>query len=111
MSSRLKEELKIVEFEMDVLVCEPVHGPLFREDVSDDVEKEILVESLMDFIKSTYQIMEEMTARTNETNRSYVFETDDLFVIIGFVGDDRKYFEIVLYDEENISNEERSKVL
>ena len=28
-----------------------------------------------------------------------------------FVADDRKSFEIVLYDEENISNEERSKVL
>ena len=112
MSARLKEERKIVEFEMDVLVCEPEHGPLFGEDVNEDAEKERLVESLMDFVKSTNQLMEEMTMRPNETKRSYVFETDDLFVIIGFVADDRKYFETVLkFDEESLSNEERSEIL
>ena len=66
----------------------------------------------MDSVKSTNQIMKEMTMRSNETKRSYVFETDDLFVIIGFVADDRQYFEIVLrFDEESLSNEERPEVL
>ena len=55
--------------------------------------------------------------RPNETKRSYVFQTDDLVVITGFVADDRRSFEIVLkfdevkYDEECLSNEERSEVL
>ena len=58
-----------------------------------------------------------MTTRPNETKRSYVFQTDDLFVIAGFVVDDGQSFEIVLqldevnYDEENISSEERYEVL
>ena len=85
--------------------------------MSEDAEEESVVESLMDSIKSTYQLMEEMTVRKNEINRSYVFETGDLFVISGFVVDDGQSFETVLkfeeviYDEESLSNEERSKVL
>ena len=61
--------------------------------------------------------MEETNVRPNEIKRSYVFETYDLFVIIGFLADDRKSFETVLnfdevkYDEEGLSNEEMSKVL
>ena len=55
--------------------------------------------------------------RPNETKRCHVFETDDLFVIASFVADDRQTFETVLkldevkYDEESLSNEERSEVL
>ena len=55
--------------------------------------------------------------RPNETKRSYIFETDDLFVIIGFVADDGQYFETffifdeVKYDEGSLSNEERYAVL
>ena len=50
--------------------------------------------------------------RPNETKRSYVFEIDDLFVIASFVVNDRRYFETVLkYDEDSLSNEERSEVL
>ena len=56
MFARLKKEIGIVKFEIDVLVCEPEHGPLLGEDVSEDVEEERLVESLMDFVKSTYQL-------------------------------------------------------
>ena len=61
--------------------------------------------------------MEEMIVRSYETKRSYVFQTNDLFVIEGFVADDRQSFETVLkfdevkYDEESLSNEERYKVL
>ena len=57
MFARLKEELRIVEFEMDVLVCEPEHGPFLGEDVSEDTKKERLVESIMDHVKSTYEII------------------------------------------------------
>ena len=48
--------------------------------------------------------------RQNEIKRSYVFETDDLIVITGFVADDRQSFETVFkfdevkYDEESPSN-------
>ena len=73
MSARLKEELGIVEFEIDFLVCEPEHGPLLGEYVSEDAEKERLTEILIDSIKSTYQLMEEMTVRQNQTKRSYFF--------------------------------------
>ena len=44
-------------------------------------------------------------------------QTDELFVIAGFVADDGKSFETVLkfdegmYDEESISNEKRFEVL
>ena len=113
----LKEELKIVEFEMDVLVYEPEHGPLLGEDVSEDAENERLVKSLMDFVKSTDQLMEEMTVRPNHTKRSYSFYTNDLFVITSFVADDRKSFETVLkfdevkYNEDSLSNEERYELL
>ena len=71
----------------------------------------------MDSIKSTYQLMEEMTMRPNETKWSYAFETDDMFEITSFVADDRQSLEIVFnfnevkYDEEGLSNEERSEVL
>ena len=66
----------------------------------------------MNYVKSTDKLMEEMTVRLYETKRSYVFETDDLFVIAGFVADDRQSFETVLkYDEDSLSNEERSEVL
>ena len=36
MSIILKEELMIVESEIDVLICEPKHGPLLGGDVSED---------------------------------------------------------------------------
>ena len=100
---------------MEVSYCEPEQGPLLGED--DEVEKERPVESLMNFVKNTDQLIEEMTARPNETKRSYVFETDDLFVIVGFVADDGQFFETILkfdeviYDEESLANEERYEVL
>ena len=71
----------------------------------------------MNFVNNTDLLMEEMTVKLNETKRSYVFETDDLFVITGFVVDDEQFFETVLkvdevkYDEESLSNEERYEVL
>ena len=67
----LKKELKEVESKMEVSYCEPEQGPFLGED--DEVEKEILIESLINSIKSTYKIMEEMAMRPNETKRSYVF--------------------------------------
>ena len=100
---------------MEVSYCEPEQGPLLEED--DEAKTERLIESLINSVKSIDKLMEEMTMRSYETKRSYVFETDDLFVIVGFVADDRKSFETVLkfdevkYDEESLSNEERSEVL
>ena len=67
----------------------------------------------MNSVKSTHKLMEEMTISPYETKNSYVFKTDDLFVI----ADDRQSFETVLkfndvkYDEDSLSNEERSEVL
>ena len=58
-----------------------------------------------------------MNVRSNETKWSYVFETDDLFVIAVFVADDRQSFETVFkfdevkYNEDSLSNEERSEAL
>ena len=103
------------ESKMKVSYCELEQSPLLGED--DEAKKEIPIESLMNFLKSTNILMEEMTVRPNETKRSYVFEIDDLFVITGFVADEGKSFETVLkfdeviYDEESVSNEERSEVL
>ena len=94
MVAGLKKELREVESEIEVSYFEPEQGPLLGED--DEAEKERLIESLMDSIKSTYQLMEEMTMRTNETKRSYVFQSDNLFVIASFVADDEQSFEIVL---------------
>ena len=100
---------------MDISYCEPEQGPLLGEDGEE--EKERPIESLMNSIKSTDQLMEEMTMRPNETKRSYVFQTGDLLVIVGFVADDRQSYETVLkfdevkYDEESLSNEERYEVL
>ena len=54
----LKKELKEVESEMEVSYCEPEQGPLLRE--NDEVEKERLIESLMNSIKNTDILMEEM---------------------------------------------------
>ena len=71
MYARLKEELREVESEMEVSYCEPEQGPLLRDD--DEEENERVIESLVDSIKSTYQLMEEMSVRSNETKRSYVF--------------------------------------
>ena len=71
----------------------------------------------MTSVKGTYKLMEEMAVRPYETKRSYVFKTDDLFVIAGFVAYDRQSFESVLkfdevkYEEESLSNEERFEVL
>ena len=95
---------------MEVSYCELEQGPLLGDD--DEEEKERLIESLMDSVKSTNQLMEEMTVRSNETKMSYVFETDNSFFIAGFVANDGKDFEIVLkFDKESISNEERSEIL
>ena len=100
---------------MEVSYREPKQDPFLGED--DEVEKERLIESLMNFVKSTDKLMEEMTVRPYETKRSYVFETSDLFVIAGFVADDRRSFETILkfdevkYDEDSLSIEERSEVL
>ena len=94
----LKEELREVEYEMEVSYCEPEQGPLLGED--DEAEKERLVESLMNYVKSTYKIMEEMTMRPYVTKRYYVFETDDLFVFAGFVANDGQDFETVLKFDE-----------
>ena len=46
----------------------------------------------MDSVKSTNKLMKEMIVRSNETKMSYVFESDDLFFITGFVVDDRQFF-------------------
>ena len=84
---------------------------------NDEAEKERPIESLINYVKSTDKIMEEMIVKPNETKRSYVFETDDLFVIAGFVANDGKSFETILkidgfkYDEDSLSNEERCEVL
>ena len=100
---------------MEVSYCEPEQGPLLGED--DEVEKERPIESLINSVKNTNLLMEEMTVRSNETKGSYVFGTDDLFVIAGFVADDGQSFEIVLkfeeviYGEESLSNGERSEEL
>ena len=100
---------------MEVSYCEPEHGPLLGED--DEGEKERPIESLINYVKNIDKIMEEMTMKSNETKRSYVFQTDDLFVIAGFVANNGQSFETVLkfdeviYDEEILSNEERSIVI
>ena len=86
MYARLKEELREADSEMEVSYCEPEQGPLLGDD--DEAEKERLIESLMDFVKSIDQLMEEMTVKPNETKRFYFFETDDLFVITSFVAED-----------------------
>ena len=86
----LKEELREVESEMEVSYCEFEQGPLLQDD--DEAERERLIEIIMDSVKSTNQLMKEMTVRSNETKRSYVFESDDLFLITGFVVDDRQFF-------------------
>ena len=44
---------------------------MLGEDV--EAEKERPIESLINFVKSTDKLMEEMTMRLNETKRSYVF--------------------------------------
>ena len=106
----MKKELREVEYEMEVSYCEPEQGPLLGED--DEAEKERPIESLINFVKSKDKLMEEMTVRPNETKRSYVFETDDLFVFAGFVANDGQAFETVLkFDKESLSNEERSEIL
>ena len=56
---------------MEVSCCEPEQGPLLGED--DEAEKERTTESLMNYVKNTNILMEEMTVRPNETKRSYVF--------------------------------------
>ena len=115
MFAELKKELREVESEMEVSYCEPEQGPLLGEDY--EAKKERPIESLMNSVKNTDLLLEEMTVRLNETKVSYVFETDDLFVITGFVADDGQSFETVLkfdeviYDEESLSNEETSEVL
>ena len=104
----LKKELREVESEMEVSYCEPEQGPLLGED--DEAKKKRPIESLINSVKNTDKIMEEMTMRLNETKRSYVFQTDDLFVIAGFVANDGQSFETILkfdevkYDEDSLSN-------
>ena len=72
----------------------------------DEAEKERLIESLMNYVKSTDKLMEEMAVRPYETKMYYVFKSDDLFVITGYVVDDRHSFETFLkYDEDSLSNE------
>ena len=67
----LKEELREAESEMEVWYWEPEQGPLLGDD--DEAEKERLIESLMDSVKSIDQLMDQMTVRSNETKGSYVF--------------------------------------
>ena len=106
----LKKELKEVEYEMDASYCEPEQGPFLGED--DETEKERPTKSLTNSVKNTYLLTEEMTVRLNDTKGSYVFQTDDLFVIAGFVANDGHAFETVLkFDKESLSNEERSEIL
>ena len=67
MFSELKKELREAKYEMEVSYCEPEHGPLLGED--DDAEEERPIESLVNSVRSTNQLMEEMTVRPNETKR------------------------------------------
>ena len=115
MFTELEKELRATESKMEVTYCELEQGPLLGED--DEAEKERPIESLINSINNIDKLMDEMTIRLNETKRSYVFETDDLFVIAGFVAYDRQSFETVLkfdeikYNKDSLSNEERSEVL
>ena len=87
MVAGLKKELREIECEMEVSYCEPEQGPLVGED--DEAEKERPIESLINSIRNRDKFMDEMIVRPNETKRSYVFKTDDLFLIAGFVANDR----------------------
>ena len=98
MVAGLKKELREVESEMEVSYCELEQGPFLGKD--DEAEKQRPIENLINSLKNTDKLMEEMTVRSNETKRSYVFETDDLFVIIVFVADDGKSFETILKLDE-----------
>ena len=71
MFAELKKELRKVESEIEVSYCEPEQGPLLGED--DEAKRERPIESLMNSVKSIDQLMEEMTMRSNETKRYYVF--------------------------------------
>ena len=94
MFDELEKELREAESEIEVSYCELEQGPLLGED--DEAEKERPIESLMNSVKNTYLFMEEMTVKSNETKRSYVFEIDDLFVIAVFVANNGQSFETVL---------------
>ena len=71
----------------------------------------------MGFENNTDQLMEAMSVKTNETKRSYFFQTNYLFFITSFVIDDGQSFgtvfkfEEVIYDEESLSNDESYEVL
>ena len=56
---------------MEVSYCVPKEGPLLGRD--DEAEKERPIESLMNSVKNTDLLMEEMTVRSNETKGSYAF--------------------------------------
>ena len=71
MFAGLKKELREVESEMEASYCDLEQDPLLGED--GEAEKERPVESLMNYVKSINQLMEDMTMRPNETKRSYVF--------------------------------------
>ena len=48
----------------------------------------------MNSVKNIDLLMEEMTMRSNETKGSYVFGSNDLFVIAGFVADDGRLLKL-----------------
>ena len=75
---------------MEVSYCEPEQGPLLGED--DEGENERQFERFMNLVKNTNLFMEEMIVKSNDTKRSYVFQTDDLFVIAGFVANNGQSF-------------------
>ena len=57
----LKKELREVKSEIEVSYCEPEQGPLLGED--DQAEKERPIKSLINSVKNTYLLMEEMIVR------------------------------------------------
>ena len=73
LSTRLKEELKTTESEMQVLVCEPKHGPFLGED--EDNEAEVINNFLNSLISSEPH---EYNVDETPDEKYYVLESNSL---------------------------------
>lgn len=107
------EELRIVELDMEVSICEIEHGEILGDD-------EISVKDLMKYWDSSRKHENMLIEEADEATKPYIFKFDKLCVSTGLTEDDGQSFGTITkmdesfevrYDGECLLNEENIELL
>jgi hypothetical protein len=99
MCVRVQEELRAIEYGMDVFVCEPEQGMVLGEDEDEDVE-EIFLDSLMNYWTSSDQHGDMVAEASDE--EPCIFNSDFLCMFADLAGDEQKLDDVFMHIDKEM---------